>query len=89
MSVQELKLLKLQEQSQCRLARTQINPCDMAVWELIGCLTSQRTHTNNTTVRDAPKSIAQIPVPVPTSIARVGLFRGAKNSLFAKVMRKR
>ena len=64
--------------SQRGLTRTEIDTCDLALRVLIGWVVDQYVSVCLGEDEDIPKSIAQIPVPVPTSSAFLGFSMGAK-----------
>jgi hypothetical protein len=64
--------------SQRRLARTEVNTCDLTLGVLVGCAVDQYMSEHVDKDKNIPKSIAQIPVPVPTSNAFLGFSMGEK-----------
>jgi hypothetical protein len=64
--------------SQRGLPRTEVDTCDLTLRVLVGCETGQNASDDVNQYLYKPKSIAQIPVPVPTSSAFLGFSMGEK-----------
>ena len=64
--------------SQRGLPGTEIDTCDLTLRVLIGCVVDQCVSDDTSEQKYIPKSIAQIPVPVPTSNAFLGFSMGEK-----------
>ena len=64
--------------SQRGLTGTEIDTCDLTLRVLVGCVVDKCVSDDAGEDEDIPKSIAQMPVPVPTSNAFLGFSMGEK-----------